>query len=67
MILEHSLTAYRKINSKWIKDLNIRTDTMKPLEKNIGRKLFNINHSNILFDSLPRIRSITTNKPMGPN
>ena len=52
MKVEHYLT---KVNSKWIKDLNIRPDTVKLLEENIGRMIFDINHSNILFDPSPRI------------
>ena len=56
--LEHSLTAYTKINSKWIRDLNVRPDTIKLLEENIGRTLFDINHSNIFFDPPPRVKEI---------
>ena len=60
MKLEHSLTQYTKINSKWIKVLNVRADTIKLLEENIGRTLYDINHSKILFDPAPREMEIKT-------
>ena len=62
MKLEHSLTPYSKINSKWIKDLNVSPDTVKLLEENIGRTLYDINQSKILFDPPPREMEIKTNK-----
>ena len=55
---EHSLTPYTKI--KWIKDLNIRPETIKLLEENIGRTLYDMNHSKILFDPPPRVMEIKT-------
>ena len=58
MKLEHFLTQYTKINSKWIKDLNVRPETIKLLEENIEKTLSNINHSRIFYDPPPRILEI---------
>ena len=62
MKLDHFLTPYTKINSKWIKGLNIRLETIKLLEENIGKTLFDIHHSRILYDPPPRILEIKINK-----
>ena len=58
MKLEHFLSLYTKINSKWIKDLNVRPKAIKLLEENIGRTLSDINHSKILYDPPPRVMEI---------
>ena len=55
---EHILTPYTKINSKWIKELNVRPETVKLLEENIGKTLSDLNHSWILYDSPPRVLEI---------
>ena len=66
MKLECFLTPHTKRNSKWIKDLNVRPGTLKFLEENIGRTLFDINHIKILYDTPPRVMKIKTkNKPNG--
>ena len=60
MKLEYFPIPHTKINSKWIKDLNVRADIIKLLEENIGGTLYDINHSKILFHPLPREREIKT-------
>ena len=60
MKLKHFLTSYTKINSKWIKDLKVRPETIKLLEEYIGRTVDDINLSKILYDSSPRVIEIKT-------
>ena len=58
MKLEHFLIPYTKINSKWIKVLNVRPETIKLLEENIGKTLSDINHNRILYEPPPRVKEI---------
>ena len=58
MKLEHFLAPHTKINSKWIKDLNVRPETIKLLEENIGKTPSDVNHSRILYDQPPRVMEI---------
>ena len=68
MKLKHFLTPYTKINSKWIKDLNVQPETIKLLKESIGKTLSDINHSKVLYDPSPRILKIKAiRKQMGPN
>ena len=62
MKLEHTLTSYNKINSKWIKILNVRPETIQLLEENIGKTLSDINHSRTLYDPPPRLLEIKAKK-----
>ena len=69
MKLEHSLTPYININSKWIKDLGIWPDTLRLLKKSIGQTLSDLNHSSYFSDLPPRVMTviITIKKKMAPN
>ena len=67
MKLEHSQIPYTKINSKWIKDLNVRPDTIQFPGENMGRTLSDIYHSNIFLDLSPRVMETKTKKQIGPN
>ena len=58
MKLEHFLTPYTKINSKWMKDVNVRPETIKVIEENVGKTLCDINHSRILYDPPSRVLEI---------
>ena len=60
MLVKHSLTQYTKISSKWIKDLNVRPETIKLLEENISRTLDDMNQSKILYDPPLRVMEIKT-------
>ena len=62
MKLENVLTSYTKINSNWIKDLNVRPETAKLLEKNTARTLDDINQNKILYDPPPRVTEIKKKK-----
>ena len=62
MKLEHFLTPYTKINAKWIKDLNVRLDTITGLEDNLGRTFFDVNCSSIFLEPHPRVMQTKANR-----
>ena len=65
MKLDHFLTPYTKMNSKWIKDLNVKQETIKILEKNTGSNLFDLRCSNLLLDMPPKARETKQNELLG--
>ena len=67
MKLEHFLTPYTKTNSKWITVINVRPETIKLLEENIGRTLDDINQNKIIYDPPPKVMEIKTSKQVGPD
>ena len=67
MKLEYFLTLHTKINSKWMEDLNLRPETIKFLEENLGRTLNYINQSKILYDPPPRVTNKNKSKQVGPD
>ena len=67
MKLEHTLMPCTKINSKWLIDLNIRQDTIKLLEENVGKTFSDINFTNVFSGPSPKATEIKTKIPIGPN